>query len=250
MAIHRVAAAVAALLLPLAAAQAQAAEIKVLSSTALKAVLEELCPQFEKATENKVVLTLAPSAVIKTQIDQGAAFDVDILTVTLNDNLASTGKIVSAPRVTVARAGMGVAVRKGTAKPDISTTEALKRALLNAKSIGFNGQGASRSTFEALFTKLGIADALKAKITLLTTGAPEGVAKGVVEIGLGPISETLAEPGADLVGPLPADIQSYLVFTAGVSAGSKDPQAANTLIKFLAAPAAAPVLKAKGMEPG
>ena len=250
MAIHRIIAAAAALVLPLAAAQAQAAEIKVLSSTALKAVLEELCPQFEKATENKVVLTLAPAAVLKAQIDQGAAFDVAILTVGLNDSLAGSGKIVSAPRVTVARAGMGVAVRKGAAKPDISTTEALKRALLNAKSIGFNGQGASRSTFEALFTKLGIADALKSKITLLTTGAPEGVAKGVVEIGLGPISETLAEPDADLVGPLPADIQSYLVFTAGVSAGSKDADAANALIKFLAAPAAASVLKAKGMEPG
>jgi molybdate transport system substrate-binding protein len=208
MAIHRVVAAVAALLLPLAAAQAQAAEIKVLSSTALKAVLEELCPQFEKATENKVVLTLAPAAVLKTQIDQGAA------------------------------------------KPDIATADAFKRTLLNAKSIGFNGQGASRSTFEALFTKLGIADELKSKITLLTTGAPEGVAKGVVEIGLGPMSETLAEPGAELAGPLPADIQSYLVFTAGVSAASKDAEAANALIKFLAAPAAASVLKAKGMEPG
>jgi molybdate transport system substrate-binding protein len=250
MAIHRVVAAVAALLLPLASAQAQAAEIKVLSSTALKAVLEELCPQFEKATENKVVLTLAPAAVLKAQIDQGAAFDVAILTAGLNDGLAGTGKIVNAPRVTVARAGMGVAVRKGATKPDIATTDALKRKLLNAKSIGFNGQGASRSTFEALFTKLGIADELKSKITLLTTGAPEGVAKGVVEIGLGPMSEVLAEPGAELAGPLPADIQSYLVFTAGVSAASKDAEAANALIKFLAAPAAASVLKAKGMEPG
>ncbi len=145
---------------------------------------------------------------------------------------------------------MGVAILNGAPKPDLSTVEAFKQALMNAKSIGFNGQGASRAGFEALFNKLGIADALAPKIKLLQTGAPEGVAKGEAEIGLGPISEIIPTPGVQVAGPLPADIQSYLVLTAGVAADSKDPGAAAAFIKFLTDPAALPVLKAKGMEPG
>ncbi len=229
---------------------AQAAELKVLSTTAFKGVLEELGPQFEKATENKIAFTFAPTAVIKTQIEQGAAFDVAVLTSTVNDGLAAAGKIVAGSRATVARAGMGVAIANGAAKPDLSTVEAFKQALMNAKSIGFNGQGASRAGFEALFNKLEIADALAPKIKLLQTGAPEGVAKGEVEIGLSPVSEIIPAPGVQVAGFLPPDIQSYLVLTAGIAAGAKEPAAADSFIKFLTAPSALPVLKAKGMEPG
>jgi molybdate transport system substrate-binding protein len=234
----------------LTAVRAQAADLKVLSTTAFKGVLEEIGPQFEKATENKIVFSFAPTAALKTQIEQGATFDVAVLTLSVNDALAAEGKLVGAARSTVARAGTGVAVRHGEPKPDVSTVDAFKRALMNAKSVGFNGQGASRASFEALFNKLGIAEALAPKIKLLQTGAPEGVANGDAEIGLSPISEILPTPGVDLAGPLPAEIQSYLVLTAGVSATSKETTAADAFIKFLTAPAATAVLKAKGMEPG
>lgn len=250
MKLGRLVAVILGIALPFAVVEAHAAELKVLSTTAFKAVLEDIGPQFEKATGNKVVFTFAPTAVLKTQIEQGAAFDVAVLTVAVSDGLAAAGKIVGASRVTVARAGMGVAVREGAPKPDVSTVDAFKRTLMNATSIGFNGQGASRAGFEALFNKLGIAEALKPKIKLLQTGAPEGVAKGVAEIGLSPVSEILPTPGVVLAGPLPSEIQSYLVLAAAVSTQNENTAAADAFIKFLATPAAVSVLKAKGMEPG
>lgn len=243
-------ASVAGLALGLLAAQAQAADLKVLSSTAYKGVLEELGPQFEKATENKLDLTIGPAAVMKAQIDQGTGFDLAILTPALVDALATAGKIEAGSGVTVARAGLGVAVHAGAPKPDVSTSDGLKRALLAAKSIGYNGQGSSRVGIEAMLAKLGIADAVKPKITLLQVSAPVAVAKGDVEIGLGPVSEILVVPGAAIAGAFPADDQAYLVLTAGVAAGSKNADSAKSLIKFLTAPAALPVLKAKGLEPG
>jgi molybdate transport system substrate-binding protein len=246
---QRVIAAIAGLALPLLAAQAQAAEVKVLASTAVKTVLEELVPQFEKATGNKVALTFAPAAVLKKQIDQGAAFDVAILTRPLTDGLAGEGKIDTA-RTTIAHAGIGVAIYKGARKPDISTTEAFKRALLSAKSVGFTAAGASGVYLKTLFEKLGIADELKPKLKLLQGGAGEAAANGEVEIGMTQISEILPYANAELVGPLPSDIQSYTYFTAGVSVASKEAGTAKAFIKFLAAPAALTVIKAKGMEPG
>jgi molybdate transport system substrate-binding protein len=237
------------LAMPLLAAQAQAAEIKVLASTAVKTVLEEIGPQFEKTTGNKVVFTFGPAAVLNTQIDQGAAFDVAILTAPLTDGLAGAGKI-GPTRTAIAHAGIGVAIHKGASRPDISTTEAFKRALLDAKSVGFTGAGASGVYLRTLFDKLGIADELKPKLKLLQGGAGEAVANGEVEIGLTQISEILPYANAELVGPLPADIQSYTHFSAGVSAASKEADAAQAFIKFLTAPAALPVIKAKGMEPG
>jgi molybdate transport system substrate-binding protein len=249
MTIHRAIAALIGLALLVLGAQAQAAEIKVLASTAVKTVLEELGPQFEKATGNKLTFTIAPAAVLKSQIDQGAAFDVAILTVPLTDGLAGEGKI-DTTRTAIAHAGIGVAIHKGAPKPDIGTTEAFKRALLNAKSVGFTAAGASGVYLKTLFEKLGIADELKPRLKLLAGGAGEAAANGEVEIGLTQISEILPYANAELVGPLPADIQSYTYFSAGVSAASKEADAAKAFVKFLAAPAALPVLKAKGMEPG
>jgi molybdate transport system substrate-binding protein len=250
MRLHRALAAIAALSLPLLGVHAQAAEIKVLASTAVKGVLEEVAPQFEKASGNKINFSFGPAAVLKDQIDKGGAFDVAILTTSLTAALAKAGKVDAATRATVARAGLGVAVRAGTAKPDVSTDAALKESLLHAQSIGFNGVGASRFAIEGVIAKLGIADALKPKIKLLDVSAPVAVAKGDVTVGLGPISEILPTAGAQLAGPFPPDVQSYLVFTAGVSSASQSADAAKALIKFLTAPAVAPVLKSKGMEPG
>jgi molybdate transport system substrate-binding protein len=249
MPLSRAIAALFAAALSVFAIQAQAAELKVLSTTSFKGVLEELGPQFEKATETKITFTFAPTALLKTQIEQGAAFDVAVLTSVVSDGLAAAGKIVPDSRKTVARAGMGVAILSGAAKPDLSTVETFKQALLNAKSIGFYGQGASRTGFEALFAKLGMTEVLAPKIKLLQTGAPEGVAKGEVELGLSPVSEIIPTEGVQVAGYFPAEIQSYLVLTAGISANSKE-SAAQNFIKFLAAPSALPVLKAKGMEPG
>ena len=231
------------------AGQAQAAEIKVFASTAVKTVLEELGPQFEKATGNKLAFTIAPAAVLKAKIDQAAAFDVAILTVPLTDSLARESKI-DTTRTTIAHAGIGVAVHKGAPKPDISTTEAFKQALLNAKSVGFTAAGASGVYLKTLFEKLGIADELKPKLKLLQGAAGEAAASGEVEIGMTQISEILPYANAELVGPLPPDIQSYTYFSAAVSTVSKDADAARAFIKFLAAPAALTVIKAKGMEPG
>ena len=249
MKIQRVVAVIIGIILPPVAAGAQTATLKVYASTAVEAVLEELGPQFEKATQNKVVFTFGPAAVLKKQIDEGDAFDVAVLTPALTDGLATAGKIDPASRAAIARAGSGVAVPAGSPTPDVSTAEALTRTLLKAKSIGFNGVGASRAGNEALLAKLGITDQVKPKIKLLNESAPVAVAKGEVEIGLGPMSEVLLVPGVQLAGPFPAGLQSYLVFAAGVSSASKKADAARSLIKFLTAPAAAPVFKAKGMEP-
>ncbi len=234
--------------LPLVAVSAQAAELKVFCSTALKTVLEEIGPQFEKSTENKLVVTVAPTAGLRAQIDQGAAFDIVLLTASATDDLAKAGKIDPNSRTAIARAGLGAATLKSAAKLDIGTSDAFKRTLLAAKSIGMTRQGASATTFNALFEKLGVAAEVKPKVKLLEGAAGEAVAKGEVELGLTQISELLPY-AEDQAAPLPADIQTYTTFSAGVSAASKDSDAAKSLIKFLTAPGAIPVIRAKGMEP-
>lgn len=243
---------IALVLGPLAAvltAQANATELRVFSSTALKGVLEGLGPQFKKSTGNTLVFTLAPSGAVKSKIDQGAPFDVVVVTPPLLKALATSGKVDASTQAVIARSALGVSVPTGAAKPDVTTPDALKRALLNARSIGFNGKGASRAAIEAIFAKLGIADALKPKIKLLTVSAPEAVANHEVELALSPISEIIGVPGAQLAGALPAEDQWYLVLSGAVSAASKAPAQSKALMQFLTAPSALPVLKANGMEP-
>lgn len=249
MTTQRVIGAIFGLTLPLLAGRALAAEIKVFASTAVKTTLEELGPQFEKATGNKVEFAFAPAAMLKVKIDQGAGFDVAILTAPITDGLAGEGKI-DTTRTTIAHSGIGVAIHKGAPKPDISTTEAFKRTLLNAKSIGFTAGGATGAYLKTLFEKLDIADELKPKLKLLQGAAGEAAATGEVEIGMTQISEILPYANAELVGPLPSDVQSYTYFSAAVAAASKEADVAKAFIKFLATPAALAVIKAKGMEPG
>jgi molybdate transport system substrate-binding protein len=188
--------------------------------------------------------------VLKNKIEQGAAFDVGILTVPITDDLAKQGKIDPATRTAVAHAGIGVAVHKGAPKPDISTVDAFKRALLNAKSIGFTAQGASAAALQAAFVKLGIAEELKPKIKLLDGPAGAAIAKGEVEIGMTQISELLPYADDELVGPLPNEIQVYTNFSAGIATAAQDVGAAAAFIKFLTTPAALQVIKIKGLEPG
>jgi len=236
----------------LQATTAAAAEITVLCSNGIKAVMEDLVPQFERATKHKVVVKFGLAAVLKRQIEAGEPFDLAILTPPLIDEVIKQGKIAADTRAVIARAGLGIMIRAGSKKPDISTADAFKRALLAARSIAYAKEGASGVYFAGLIQKLGIAEGLKAKSKLTATGEEvgEAVARGEVEFGVLPLSEILPVRGAELGGMFPADVQSYIVMVAGVSASAKQSSAAKDLIMFLKAPAALPTIKAKGMEPG
>jgi molybdate transport system substrate-binding protein len=249
MAFHRaIAAAVGLLALPLFSLQAQAAELKVLQSNALKSVMDQLGPQFEKATENKLVVTVGTTAQMRALIDKGETFDVAIFTKSALDDLAKQGKVADGP-VAVARAGIGVAVRKGVPKPDVSTVEAFKQTMLKAASVGYVKQTPTAGNMKVVYEKLGITEQMQPKIKLLDVIVPVAVDKGEVEIGLTQISEIVPYATVELAGPLPAEIQTNTVFGAGISAATNNRDAAAALVKFLTSPPAAAVLKAGGMDP-
>jgi molybdate transport system substrate-binding protein len=234
------------------AGTADAAEIKVMISNALKSTMEELTPEFEKATGNKLAITFGAAAELKASIEKGTPIDLAILTTATTDDLVKEGKLIAAGRVDIARAGAGLAARKGAPKPDISTTEGFKHALLEAKSIAYVEAGATAPYIKSLFDRLGIADQIKPKLKPQPTSNPaaKAVANGEAELGITQISEILPYAGAELVGPLPADIQLYTAYPAAVAADTKEGDAAKALIKFLNGPAAVAVLKAKGLSPG
>jgi molybdate transport system substrate-binding protein len=235
-----------------AAGIANAAEIKVLATNSMKTTLQELGPQFEKATEHKLTFVFNAAVPLKAEIEKGMTFDVAILSAPLTDDLVKQGKLVAATRTEIARSGAGLAVKRGAPKPDISTTEAFKRAMLEAKSICYVEQGATGIYLKGLFERMGLAEQLKGKTKLLPPSNPaaHAVANGEAEIGMTQISEILPYPGAELVGPLPPEIQLHSLYPAAVGTGAKSPDAAQAFIKFLTTPAAAAVLKAKGLEPG
>jgi molybdate transport system substrate-binding protein len=210
-------------------------------------VMDELSPQFEKATGNKLVQIVGTTSELRGMIEKGATFDVAVFTKSALDDLAKQGKIADAPRVAIARTGIGVGVKKGAVKPDVSTTAAFKSATLNASSIGYVRQTPTAANMKVIFDKLGIADQVQPKIKLLDVVVAEALAKGQVEIGLTQISEIVPNPNVELAGPLPADIQVYTVFGGGIAPASRDGAAA--LVEFLTSPAAASVLKSNGLEP-
>jgi molybdate transport system substrate-binding protein len=245
--LNRVASVLFALLF---AGAAHAAEIKVFCSNGIRAVVDELVPQFERATGHKVVLIFEPSTLLKKRIDAGEPFDLTVLTPPLVDAAIKDGRIAAASRTVLARSGLGLSMRSGARKPDVSTVDAFKRALVSARSITYAQQGASAAPFEALVEKLGLTAQLKPKYMLRDTAVQVGevVANGTVELGIAPVSEILPVKGVELVGAFPADVQSYVVMVAGVGASAKEKGAAGNLITFLMAPANLPVIKAKGME--
>jgi molybdate transport system substrate-binding protein len=234
------------------AAAAIAAEIKVVSSVGVKAVLEDLVGPFERASEHKVKLTFGTAVPLKRQIDGGETFDVVILTPAMVDDLAKQGKVAGGSATTVAKSGIGVAIRAGAAKPDLGSPDAFKKALLGAKAIAYSKEGQSGTVMARLIERLGLAEEMKPKTILETrSGAVAlNVVEGKADLAFTLISEILPLAGAELAGPLPADLQSYVVFTAGIGGTAKEPAAAKAFIDFLRSPAAVPVLKAKGMEPG
>ena len=232
------------------AAPVRAAEINVLCSNGLKAVVDDLAPVFEKKTGHKLVLKFEPSTQIQKRIEAGEAFDLAVMTTPLIDQEIKAGRLTADSRAIVARSGLGLSVRAGSKKPDIKTVESFKQALLNAKSITYATAGASAAPFEALVDKLGVAPQVKPKYNLRPTASQVGevVADGTVEIGVAPVSEILPVKGVDLVGPFPSELQSYVVMTAGISSKAKEKAAAKALVDFLMSPANSGVIKAKGME--
>jgi molybdate transport system substrate-binding protein len=229
---------------------AAAAEIQVIAATAFKEVCLELVPQFEQMHKHKVVASFSSSPDIMKRAKAGESADLFILTSSSVDELIKLGKVVPGSRVDLAKSGISIAVRAGATKPDISSTDAVKRALLAAKSIGYSG-GTSGAYITELFQRMGIADELKPKLRQAPPGVPVGelIARGEVEIGFHQMSELLPVAGIDILGPLPADIQQLTVYSAGVSTGAKAPDAAKELVKFLTVPGAVPLIRKKGMEP-
>jgi molybdate transport system substrate-binding protein len=230
---------------------AQTAELRVMTSDGMKPAVQELTPEIERATGRKLAAQFNSSKNLRDKILAGEPFDAAIITSDVLDDLIKQGKITAASRREISRTGMGVGVRAGAPKPDISTPEALKRTLLNAKSLSFNPTGASASHTYDMLGRLGITDAMKPKLVLdPEPGRPQqDVAEGKVEIVISLIPEIKFFPGVDLVGPVPADFQSYVSFAAGVATNARDADGAKALIQFLTGPALPPVLKAKGMEP-
>jgi molybdate transport system substrate-binding protein len=232
---------------------AAAAEIKVLTAGAFKQVLLMLVPDFEKETGHKVIVQNDTVGALAKRIEGGEVFDLAVLTPAAVNDLSSKGKFVAGSRTNLGRVGVGVVVREGAPKPDISSVDAFKKALLAAKSVAYIDPAAGGSSgiyVAGLLDRLGVAAEVKPKAKLIPGGAvAEHIARGEAELGIHQISEILPVKGVTLVGPLPADIQNYTIYAAGLGAHGKQSEAAKALLKTLSGPAAADVLKSKGMEP-
>jgi molybdate transport system substrate-binding protein len=232
---------------------ASAAEVKVLTAGAFKQVVLALVPDFEKQTGNKVLVDNDTAGGLKKRIESGEAFDVAVITPAVVDDLAGAGKIAPGSRVNLATVGVGVVVKEGAPKPDVSTVEAFKRALLAAKSVAYidpASGGSSGVYIEKLLERLGIADQIRPKAKLKNGGhVADLIVSGEAELGLHQISEIVPVKGAALVGPLPKEIQNTTTYAAGLSASTQNKDAAQALIKMFSGPAAAAMLKSKGMEP-
>ena len=227
--------------------RAEAAEIKVLSTVGMQPATAELIPRFERDTGHTVVVTYGLAAVLKTQFLEGAPADVLILTGPIVEDLAKQGKVVAGSKVDVARSGVGIGVKAGAPKPDITTPEALKRAVLAARSVGFSKEGASGVAFARALERLGIAEQVRAKYKDTGTKAGEMLVAGDIELGAAQVPELMAVPGVEVVGPLPAELQTVTVFSLGLAGEAKSPDPARALIQFLAGPEAAKVYRAKGL---
>ena len=226
-------------------------EIVVRCTNGIKEAMLELAPAFERAQGVKLAVTYGSTKTIVDEINAGASADLLILTAEAIDGLVQQGKVKAGSRVDLARSGIGVAVRKGAPKPDISTPEAFKRALLAAKKVSYSKIGASGIYFaNTVIPRLGIAEEMKSRSLIPDPGTPVGtlVASGQAEIGLQQISELMPVPGIDIVGPLPGDLQKMTVFSSGLCANARSPDAANALAAYLAARAALAVIKKHGLE--
>jgi molybdate transport system substrate-binding protein len=231
-------------------AAAQTSEVKVLASNGIKAVVEDLRAQAEHKIGHPITVQYRPTAALKQEIDGGEPFDVVIVTVESIAQLSKEGKTAGGDGTPISRVGVGIGIRKGAPRPDISTPEALKRAMLGAKAIAYGPSGASMPYITKMLDSLGISDAMKAKTLLFDTsdGTNAAVADGKADFGITLVSEILPVKGIELLGPFPDAFQGYVRFSAAVGASAKNPEAASTLIQFLAGPDAMSSIKARGME--
>jgi molybdate transport system substrate-binding protein len=230
-------------------------EIKVMTSGGFTAAYNELTPEFEHVTRNKVVTAYGASMggapdSIPSRLQRGEPVDVLILAGPALDQLIKQGKVIAGSRVDLVRSSIGMAVRAGAPKPDISSVDALKRTLLQAKSIAYSASASGVYISTELYQRLGIANQIMGKSKRIESErVGTVVARGDAEIGFQQISELLPIPGIDYVGPLPPEVQRVTVFAAGIAVGTKEPDAARALIEFLASPAAIPVITKSGLEP-
>lgn len=231
-------------------------EIKVASTTAMKTVFEDLAPAFERATGNRTSVELGPSLRLEKELGDGKAADVAIVSRKGVEDLTARGRLAAGSAVHIADSTIGIAVAKGAPKPDISSPENFKRAMLAAKSIACSkpvGGGQSGAHLAKVFGQLGITAAMEAK-SHYGAGGAAGLAglvvlRGEAEIGIQQMAELMAVSGIDIVGPLPRELQSVTPFVAGISTNASHPEAAKALIAFLTTPEAKRVIKARGLEP-
>ncbi len=240
-----------ALALPPVAKTAAAAELKVLAGGSIAGPLNELKAQFERDSGHKLTIAFNSTPNLIKAVTSDAPFDLGVVPVDVFKDAAAKARFVPGPTIDVARVGYGVAVRAGAAKPDISTPDALKQTLIKAQSIATLPASAAGAYVLSVFERLGIGEAMKAKIKAQPTPAaiPQAVAKGEAELGVF-LTNVLIAPGVELLGSFPAELQQELLFTAAVAQASKEADAAKALITFLRSPAATAVIKAKGMNPG
>src|SRR5947209_2914213 len=237
--------------------KAEAAELKVLSAIGMQLVMEDLGPKFERATGHKLAISFATLGATVKRVQGGEIADVVIIPQQGIDGFVKDGKAVAGNVTVLARSGIVVAVRKGAPRPDISSPDALKLALLAAKSISYvdpASGGASGIHFAKVLDRLGVSSEMKSKTVFPNPKTPADVgalvANGKAQMGVHIIQELMPVAGIDIVGPLPGDLQNTIVFAAAIMAGTKDAAVAKMLVDFLRTPEATAVIKAKGMEPG
>jgi len=238
-------------LLSLNSGAAMAADIRVIVGGPLPAVFKELGPQFERDTGHKLNASFGATAVVKRQIDDGATFDLIVTNTFAIEDWIKEGKLIAASRTPLAYAGLGLGVRAGAARPDVSSAAALRAALLGASTVGHGPESASATSLQNVLARLGIADEMKPRLRPMGGGAIyKSVAGGEIDAIVAGVPGIVAAPGVDLAGAFPPELQTYVPFAAAVSAGARDPDAAQAFIRFLVSPPAAAVFRAKGLEPG
>jgi molybdate transport system substrate-binding protein len=242
---------VIAMLLLLQTTTVMAADVKVISTTAVRPILTSLTLPFEQATGHKLTVNFVSGPdLVRRQIETGEAFDVAVSIAGVIDELAKGGKIASSSRADFARAGIGVGVRAGAAKPDIGSVDGFKRALTNARSVAYATEGRSGSHFLSLLERFGMAQDMAPKLKPMTTvSATEALTTSEVDLAVLLVPGIISAAGVELAGPLPAELQNYLRFAAGAGTNAPAPDAALAFVRFLLSPGAAVVIQEKGMEP-
>ena len=239
------------ILAPTESVAAQDTEIRIICSNGIRAAVEKLLPEYERSMGRSIKVQFGASAVLKRSIEGSAPFDLAILSAPVIADLIKEGKIAEGTGVDLASSGIGIAIRAGMAKPDVTTAQAIKQTLLRSKSIGYVKEGAGTPAIVNMLDRLGISANLQSK-TVLQPGAEQSmasVADGQIEIAFALISEIVPAPGVQLAGPIPPEFQKRIIMTAGISSSTKNREAANQIIKSLTSAAAATTIKAAGLDP-